>query len=197
LMSIDQAIKEFNGLGGSIEKYGLTSPFRTIGKRLRKDAVTNVQKRRAPDGTPWEKTTPLPAAKIGGHAKILTSSGAEFWSRIDSRAQKRAARSYRKEYGPPSRRQFAIHRGGKNATKRIIVPFLKSVGRSQRFSKWKFDYGYTPGTTWIEKLQFGGTFVGKRVPKRTILELTPTQRIFIAQTIGNFVDKKLAKLSGR
>ena len=194
-ITIDKAITDLAKVSRDMERFGLVSPFRTIGKRLRKDFVRSVRKATNPDGTPWEKTTPKPLAKIGEEAKMITDKGKVIRQKIRSKKGKRAAKKYRTKYGPPLRKLKAIHRGGKFGTKRTIAAFLNTPGRAIRFGKWKFEYGYTPGTKWVEKLQFGGSINGKRVPKRTIMELTPRQRVFISETINNFVGKKLDKLA--
>ena len=193
-ISVDQARKQLSGLSNSIERYGLTSPFRTIGKYLRKRFVSNVRGSKDPYGQKWEKTFKQPLAKIGEKAWMLTGDGHVTREVIKSKRGKAANKRYRKKYGTPLKRLKAMHRGGKDSTQKKIATFLNTPGKAIQFGKWKFDYGFTPGTSWVEKQQFGGTYRGKKIPKRVILELTPKDGRFIGNTLDTFVDKKLKKL---
>jgi hypothetical protein len=195
-MTIDQARKALEGTSRGIERFGLTPPFRTIGKYLRKRYVSNVKKAVDPYGIKWAKKYKQPMEKIGHKDPVwmMTKEGKTFKQKIRSKEGKKARRRYRKEYGPPLTALKPIHRFGKFQTERNVANFLNTPGKALRFSKWKFDYGFTPGTSWVERLQFGGTFKGKPIPKRVILELTTNDREFIRDTLIKFVDLKLAKL---
>lgn len=198
-LSIDQARRRIEGLSKSIDNFGLTPPFRKIGKYLRKKSVSNVRKGRSPRGIKWQDTFFKPLEKVGhkdpvemivGHNKVITQ-------KIRSKKGKKARKKFREKFGPPLKKMKALHRGGKFSTKKRIAEFLNTPGRALRFGKWEFEYGFTPGTRWIEQLQFGGVYKGGKVPKRTILELTFLDRKFISETVGDFVDMKLAKLARR
>ena len=195
-ITINEATRRLKWIGGSVDRYGLVSPFRTIGKYLRKKAVKNVRQSRDNRGVQWEKTYSEPLEKVRHKDPVpmLLSNGQVVTQKIKTRKGKQARKRFRQKYGPPLRKLRAIHRGGKFATQKRIADFLNTPGRSIRFGKWAFEFGFTPGTRWVEKLQFGGTYKGGMVPKRTILGLTFLDREFIGKTLADFVDRKLSKL---
>lgn len=193
-ISINEARRQLAGVSKSFERFGLTSPFRTIGKYLKKRFVKNIRASKDPWGNKWEKTFKEPLAKVGQEAWMITSSGQTIQQKITSKSGKAANKRFRKKYGPPLKRLKAMHRGGKDATQKKIASFLNTPGKALRFSKWKLDYGFTPGTSWVEKQQFSGTYRGKKIPKRVMLSLVPKDKRFIDKTIDAFIDKKLKKL---
>jgi len=193
-ISISEAQRQLSGLSKSFEKFGLTSPFRTIGKYLRKRFVSNIRRSQNPYGGKWEKTFKEPLAKVGQEAWMMTGDGQVMRQTIKSKSGKAANKRYRKEFGPPLKRNKAIHRFGEHGTKLKVAEFLDTPGKALRFSKWQLDYGFTPGTAWVEKMQFGGTYRGEKIPKRVMLELVPKDSRFINKTVDTFIDKKLKKL---
>ena len=91
---------------------------------------------------------------------------------IRSTRGKRRAVAFRKKFGPALKPLPALVRKSGKQKARRILDFLTGAGfrgRAARMGKTFLHYGYTPGSRWIEKLQFGGMYRRGIVPPREIV----------------------------
>ena len=180
--------------------YGWKPEHNKFGKYFRDGFKKRAKKHVDPTGKAWAPGFSKPYEKIGDMAPMeILDSGFKYRTirqRIRTVSGKQAARKYRKIYGPPAKpdRKPLVRTSGKNKL-RSIWDFLRTPGRSTRTSKTSFSYGYTPGTKWIEKLQFGGAFgrTGKRVPPRVILGITKADIEFIGKTYADGYERRRLK----
>jgi len=180
-----------------------------LGKYYRNKAKDRMNRHVGVDGKPWAAGYHEPRWKVGDYVPMLLShgegvhnpqsvnDGGSVVTQIAKTVKgSRAARRFRKKYGPPVKpdtKPLIITRGKKK--KRVIWDFLRKPGRSTRVTKTSFSYGYTPGTRWIEKLQNGGMYKGQRVPARSILGITKADELFTESAYADYYEK--VRLKGR
>ena len=156
-------------------KWGWKTTHDKIATYLLKGHKRRIRSHKDPDGHQWAKLFVPPKPKVGEKAPILLDNGRIVTETIRSYRGKRRNKEYRKKVGIPTRKIHSLHRpkapSGHNrkmkATK--IWEFLSARGRSVRTSRHDLSYGFTPGTEWVKRLHYGGTFKGKSVPSREIV----------------------------
>jgi len=216
LPQLDKYLKNMQSPGSR----GWSPVHNKLGKYYRNKAKDRMKKHVDVNGVPWAAGYSKPFPKIGDDVPMILSKGdgvkrpksvnnggSALRQPIKTAKGKKAARRYRLKYGPPSkpdrkplvlataRGQGEAEKRGYIGRKRQIWKFLSTPGRSTRTSKTSFSYGYTPGTQWIEKLQNGGTYKGKRVPARTILGITKEDERFTESAYADYYEKM--RLRGR
>lgn len=180
-------------------QWGWTPEHRKIGTYLIGKTKKDLRAHRAPDGSPWKDRYAAPRPRVGDEkTPMLLDNGRIVSQTIRSAAGKRRAVAVRKKYGPPLKPLKALVRrkapGGLARYKAVkIWEFLTTRGRAFRMSKTHWEYGWTPGTAWVEKLHNGGTYLGNPVPARPILGLTASDIAAIEKIYAAGVDRRLAK----
>jgi len=158
-------------------KWGWMPEHKKIGKLLKTETGAQLKKHQGPDGKPWPKTYSKPLPKVGDRVPILIEGdGADriFVQKLKTSAGRKRAVALRKKFGPPAKGLKPLIRTGKKRRATRIRDYLvrRATGRSLQMGKDFLKYGYTPGTKWIEELQFGGKYREGEIPKREILGLT-------------------------
>ena len=174
-------VPEFNAWLGRLRQFRKTvqrGALQHIGKYLRTEHKVRLKAHVDPEGRPWPETFFAPRPRVGERAPMIVSKGplgvigpkdklasartgrypAVVVETIRTAAGKRRAVAFRERYGPPFKGEKALIRtAGKRKAKKIWE-FLTTAGRSVRISEGRLEYGYTPGTRWIEALQNGGQY---------------------------------------
>lgn len=185
----------------------LIPEMRTIGKMLKTKHGKSMRQHRSPSGKPWEKLYSAPGPRVGDVAGMILD-GRSVWAEIESSKQKKNAKAYRKEYGPPLRPMNALKRGGKEKfgvkpTKTLYDLLFTNVNTKQKgggkrvfyYGPSWLSYGFRKSTAWVEDLQFGRAAKGKgnrkytgKLPPREIVGLTGGMKRFMeAQIVKGFM----------
>jgi len=182
-------------VGDNLPRYGWIPAFKKIGKYLKDQHKIRLKFHQTPDRAAWAKRYHKPAPRVGESAPILLDDGRVIYQRLKTTRGSRRARAFRQKWGPPMKPTPALVRTTGKSKARTILDFLtkRASGRSIRISKYKMEYGYTPGTRWIEKLQFGGTYRGGRVQPREMVGLNRTDMTVIENIMADFVLRRVMK----
>ena len=182
-------------VGDRLPKYGWIPAWKKIGAYLKRQQNIRLRAHKSPEGRSWKKKWTKPAPQIGDKAPMFLDDGSVIHQQIKSGREKKRARDFRKKRGPPLKQQKALIRTTGKFRVRSILDFLvtKATGRSIRMSKHKFEYGYTPGTQWIEKLQNGGYYFGQALPRREIVGMNANDVKEVEKIMADFVKRRLEK----
>lgn len=197
IYSPEELAREFGQFKRNLEKYGLVPVFKKIMAAKRNAVKAEFRGHKTPDGKPWKKKWRPPEPKIGARARFISSTtGKQVYTEIKSKKQLASAKAlFRKFHGSKSKGLHALFRPRKPNKVRKLFDKLTAavVGKNASgvisISKFRARYGFTPGTSWIEKLQFGGRYKGGIVPKRTIMAWTKREIYMAEHTILEFVVK--------
>jgi len=160
-------------------KWGWKTTHDKIATYLLKNHKKRVRGHKDPDGKMWPKLFVPPRPKIGEkHPMLLDNTKSKrsvIVQKVKSNRGKRRVMAYRKKFGIPTKKLHSLHRKTvpSGFSKKLIAPkiwdFLSSRGKSVRTARYSLTYGFTPGTEWVKQHQFGGSYNGKKVPKREIV----------------------------
>lgn len=176
-MTIPQAEKWLSSLENP-GRWGWKTTHDKIATYLLGQHKKRIRGHKDPEGHVWPKLYVPPKPRVGEKAPILLDSGRVVTETIRSNAGKRRNKAFRKKFGIPTKKYHSLHRPrvpngvGKKLKAKKIWDFLSSRGKSVRTSRYGLSYGFTPGTEWVKKHQFGGTYKGKSVPKREIVGMS-------------------------
>jgi len=195
VMSEKQFTRWAKEVGDRLPKYGWIPAWKKIGAYLKKQHRIRLRGHKGPDGRAWKKQWTKLAPRIGDEAPILLDDGRVIYQKIKTGKGKKQARDFRKKYGPPLKQEQALVRTTGKFRVRTILDFLvtKATGRSIRISKHKMEYGYTPGTRWIEKLQNGGSYRGQALPRREIVGMNSQDVKEVENIMADFVKRRIEK----
>lgn len=210
-MALVMNLKQFVGWLESIKKvgrFGWVPEFNSIGKLVRTSHQNRFKSHTEPSGTPWKKLYSQPKPRVGQVASMIVSKkGARrivIPQKIRSvRGKKRAIR-FREVFGPPFKPQPALIRTRKAlGTYRTVFirDFLTGSGfrgrGAMRITKTSFFFGFTRGSRWIERMQFGSTYRGKRVPARVVVGWTRRLKFQAVKIMANGYLKRFLRDVGR
>lgn len=176
-MSVPQAEKWLKSLEDP-GRFGWVPEHKKIGKHLRDEHKKRLNRHVDANGVPWAKKFHKPRPKVGDTVPMVVSPGTSrakvVVQKIKTIRGRRRAVDFRNRFGPPMKALPALIRKTGKSKARMIWDFLVGrgfAGGALQIGRNFLRYGYTRGTRWIEKLQFGGTFRKKRVPPRGIVGL--------------------------
>lgn len=190
--------------GFDMGKWGWIYEHKKIGTYLIGRHRERIRGHVGPLGRPWTPIHSKPGPKVGDIVPMLfeDKGGLIIPQQIRSVRGKRRAVAFRRRFGPAVRPAHAIVRTRKviGAKKtRWIRNFLLTRGRSMRITKTSLMYGFTPGTRWIEDLQFGGSskrYGGARIPPRPVVGLNEADLEFIENMYADGAQKRALKEAG-
>jgi len=213
----DMTVPQFEAwtreLAKAPDKWGLGT-HRKIAAYLKRTHRKRLRGQRTPSGMAWKRTFVPDMPQVGDTAFMLLEDGTTVRETIKTRSGLRKAKAWRKKFGPPVKPQKAIVRtaGKKRFRARKVFDFLVtnalSTARTKRarraaglstnsalsYSPSHLYYGYTPGTKWIERLQFGGEFKGGTVPPREMIGLNNNDINFIEDAYASALLKHASRL---
>lgn len=181
-------------------KFGWVPEHKKIGKRLRGEHRKRFRRHVDANGRPWAKKFSKPKPKVGDTVPMVVSPGTSrakvVVKTIKTIRGRRRAVDFRNRFGPPIRPLPALVRTTGKKRARRIFDFLVGkgfAGGALQIGRKFLRYGYTKGTRWIEKLQFGGTFRKKRVPPRGIVGLNRRDINFMEETYMAGYEKRVLR----
>jgi hypothetical protein len=199
-MTVPQAEKWLRSLENP-GRYGWVPEHKKIGRHLRDQHKRRLTRHVTADGAPWPKKYHKPRPKVGDTVPMLVDGEGGGRARvvvqtIRSVAGRRKAVAFRNRFGPPMKPLPALVRKTGKRKARKIWDFLVGrgfAGGALQIGRTFLKYGWTRGTRWIEKLQYGGTYRRKRVPPRGIVGLNRADIRFIDETYAAGFEKRAMK----
>jgi len=196
VMTEETFLKWARKVEGRLPTWGWIPAWKKVGRYLKDQHKARLKAHKGPDGRSWKKRYSKPAPKVGDVVPIILDSGRVVTQRLKTRRGVRRAKAFRKRFGPPMKPQKALVRTSGQDKARTILDFLtkRATGRSIRISQHKMEYGYTPGTQWIEKLYHGrGTYLKKPIPARPIVGMNARDVTAVENIVADFVMRRVMK----